>query len=394
MFEQPSMGIHFEAHRASMQASRHVLMGPACAHAELDTQDRNTARASDPPEKAPPANGNWQRRLMHLNGRGQRARGQPASDLGRGLALEVRMEMFVETRSPQRGHFVPDLSGRRQGERNHALLQPAVELVERPIAPRFVFGNEGQLDADHQGQRDEAIERTGRTGPPEQLAGVDLQYGGQPQPLPGVDDKRQHRFQLGVGLTLDLPGVVVAVAVHQKEPLAARPAQVPWPAQVQLRDGIAGRCSRARGVDRTGARLGANSRGSAPCRMHPSLDRAQRGHRGVAQTGQFVPDGRRTRQPVALTRALAPPQAVANLHNRLAYLGHPCRLNSMGRMRAVAQPATAFGQIPGPPFVKPLPAALDVGADGTDGPARVFEPNCLLPQPQFARHCTSSRRRM
>ncbi len=116
-----------------------------------------------------------------------------------------------------------------QSNRKDTFLQPTIEVLDRSIAPGFVFGDEGEVDPDQQSQPDEAIEQTGMGGQPEEVAVVDLQGIGQPQPLPGSYDKRQNPFHAGFWLKIDKNGPVVDIPVDQEIPLSPRSFQVARP---------------------------------------------------------------------------------------------------------------------------------------------------------------------
>ena len=253
-----------------------------------------------------------------------------------------------------------------QGDGQDAFLQPTVEVFDGTVAPGFVFGDEGEVDPDQQCQADEAIERTGMRGQPEEIAVVDLQGVGQSQLLPGSHDKRQHRFHARFWLKFDKNRPIVDVPVDQEEPLSPRSFQVARSDQIQLMSLVAVRhadrrdsCSSWHTVRvETPARF---DRLAASTRSIVRND----GNRLVAQTRQLVTDRGGSGQTISLPWTPTSHQAVANIQDRLTHLARPTLWIAFRRMRTIAQPAGSFRLIAVPPFVKPFPAVFQSLTDPT-----------------------------
>ena len=80
----------------------------------------------------------------------QGARFEGLSDLGRGLKIQRGMDVLVKTSLHHRTQLAAHLRGRMQEDSKQTFLQPAVELLDRTVAPGFVFGDERQFDSDQQ----------------------------------------------------------------------------------------------------------------------------------------------------------------------------------------------------------------------------------------------------
>lgn len=173
------------------------------ANLEFHAQDGDTSGGAHASKRRHATDGDGQRLQMSKEVVRQGARAKGFSDLSRGLEIQSGMNVLVKTSLHHRPQFAAHLGGRVQGNGKQAFLQPAVEVFDTAVAPGFVFGNEGEFDANQQCQTDEPIEQTGMRSQTKQVAVVDLQRSRQTQMLPGSHDKRQHRFHLGFGLKFD-----------------------------------------------------------------------------------------------------------------------------------------------------------------------------------------------
>src|SRR6185295_1875229 len=120
------------------------------------------------PYKADPSYTDRQRLLVGCEVVGQAPHLQGATHLCCRLEIQLWMDLLLETASHHRLQFATYLRGRMQLHGQQAFLQPAIEALDRAIAPGFALGDEGQLHADQQGQANEAVERTAMRGMSEQ----------------------------------------------------------------------------------------------------------------------------------------------------------------------------------------------------------------------------------
>lgn len=367
-------------------------MSQAFADFEFHAQDGDASGGTHASEKGHPTDGDGQRLQMPREIVRQGARAEGLSDVGCGLEIQSRMDVLVKTSLSHRPQFAAHLSGRMQRDRKQAFLQPAVELFDGPIAPRFVFGNEGEFDADQQSQTDEPIERTGMRGQAEQLAVVDLQDLRQTHRLPGADCEGQNRFQLGCRLKFDKNGSIVDIAVNQEKPLPPRTFQVARSDQVQLMALVAASDEWHRIRARTGTWLRSKRRRRSLAPLQDAFDAAQRWQRLVPQTSQLVTNRWSTSQTIALTRSLSAHQPVANLKDGSANFLRPAAALVVRSMRTISQPRRTFLQLAVPPFVKPFSTSLHMLTDPTDRPPGFFQPDRPLAQLDFLRHRSSSRK--
>lgn len=231
-------------------------MSQTLADFEFHAQDRNATRRTNAPKEGDATDGDGQKLQMSVKVVRQGAWRQVFSNLRGSLKIEMRMNMLVETNVHHGCQFAPDLRGGMQGNGHQPFLQPSVEVLDGSIAPGFVFGDEGEVDPDQQCQADESVEGIGMGSQSEEIAVVDLQNVGQPQPLPGSYDKRQDPFHTRFWLQFDKNGPIVDVPVDQKVPLPPRSFQIARSDQIQLMALVAVHHPDRGVAARTGTRFG------------------------------------------------------------------------------------------------------------------------------------------
>src|SRR5271157_3407977 len=393
--------MNLEDHRARVKDCGDILMGQTFANLEFCSQDCDAPRLTYAPDKSNAANWHWQRLQMSAEVVRQSARRQVLSHLSRGLKIQVGMDMFAKTSVHHGEQLATHLRGRMKRNSQQALLrsdyslqsQPAVEMFDRSVAPWLVFGNISQIDAHQQSQSDKTTQRAGVRGQAKDIAVVDLQNIGKTQPLPSAHYKCQDRFQPWFRLKFDKNGPVEDVPIDQEKPLPPRAFQVTRADQVHLVSLIAVRDMQGGIGARAGAGLRSKCGRRSAARLQDSHDRTQRRQGLVPQTSQLVTDRRRTRQTISFARTATPGQSIANVEDRLENLVRPSSWVGFWRMRTIAQPARTLQQITPPPlFVKPFATSLQMLTDPTHRPACLLQPDCFLPQNQFAGHRSTSRK--
>ena len=153
--------MNLEYHRACVKDRGDILMGQTFADLEFCSQDCDASRLTYAPDKSHVANRHGQRLQMSAEVVRQSARRQVLSHLSRGLKIQVGMDMFAKTSVYHGEQLATHLRGRMKRDRQQALLQPAVEMFDRTVAPWLVFGNISQIDAHQQSQSDKTTSEPG-----------------------------------------------------------------------------------------------------------------------------------------------------------------------------------------------------------------------------------------
>src|SRR5574339_253178 len=126
-------------HRTSVKDCRDILMSQTFADFEFHAQDRNATRGTHAPNESHATDGDRQRLEVLAEIVRQCTWRQLLSNLCRGLEVEMRMNMLVKTNVHHGIQFSPNLGSRMQSNGQDTFLQPTIEVLDRSIAPGFVF---------------------------------------------------------------------------------------------------------------------------------------------------------------------------------------------------------------------------------------------------------------
>lgn len=235
--------INRQRHGSRAKRYLHILMGQSLVDVYLDSQNGDVSAWPHLADERDMTNRHRQWPKMTIEPSGQTAPLRPkcASDFLSSPESQIGMHVFGQTDLHQGFQFAFDLARRPPTHGQQTCLQPAIEVLDRSVAPRFVLRGKGEFDAEQQRQTYEAIERSRVAGMPESLVVVDLQPVGQAQMLPCAHHERQERVQLGRAHKLDIHGLIVDIFAHQKVPFLARPGQVARPNHIELMNLVAAR---------------------------------------------------------------------------------------------------------------------------------------------------------